>query len=397
MSTSTKNINPATKTKTNASSNHPLRIALIRQKFRFDGGGERIVSHISDILSSHGHDVSLIARQWEGTSSSVLKCNPPKWTRVQREALFAKQAISISEQENFDLVQSHERIPGCQVYRAGDGVHRSWLEERSRTMPGWRRWLLFRNRYHRYMLAAEKSMYEDSRLKCVICNAQMVADEIENRFAIDPTKLHVIYNGVDTDCFHPSLKKYRPRVCNELQISPDQSIGLFVGSGWERKGLAQAIRGLQASPALSLIILGRDKAQYAFENLASKLGVQKQVHFAGVQSEVASYYGAADFFILPTLYDPFPNSILEAMASGLPVLTTMKCGAAEIITDGESGYLLDSQDESSLGTALKKCSTREHCLTMGKQARKTVEPFTIDAMQQNLTTLYDQLLNGCNG
>ena len=394
MSTSTKNSNFATNSKSNSSSNHPLRIALIRQKFRFDGGGERIVSHISDILSSHGHDVSLIARQWEGTNSSVLKCNPPKWTRVQRESLFAKQAITISEQENFDLVQSHERIPGCQVYRAGDGVHRCWLEERSRKMSGWRRWLLFRNHYHRYMLAAEKSMYEDSRLKCVICNAQMVADEIQKQFAINPAKLHVIYNGVDTTRFHPKLKKYRTRVCNELQISPEQSIGLFVGSGWERKGLTQAIRGLQASPELSLIVLGRDKAQHAFEKLAAKLGVQKQIHFAGVQSDVASYYGAADFFVLPTLYDPFPNSILEAMASGLPILTTTKCGAAEMITNGENGYILDSLDDTGWQNVMQKCSNREQCRSMGLQARSKVEPFTYDAMQQKLTALYDQLLNG---
>ena len=78
----------------------------------------------------------------------------------------------------FDLVQCHERIPGCDLYRAGDGVHRRWLQQRSRILPAWKSRLLFADRYHRYVMQAEREMYEDPHLRGVICNAEMIKREI---------------------------------------------------------------------------------------------------------------------------------------------------------------------------------------------------------------------------
>ncbi|MCG6157947.1 glycosyltransferase family 4 protein [Rubinisphaera margarita] len=367
-------------------------MALIRQQFRLDGGGERIVAQMARVLHDHGHDVTLIARKWSGAAGSVLKCDPPKWTRVQRERRFAEEAMQIAQRQKFDLVQSHERIPGCQVYRAGDGVHASWLEQRSRTLSGWRRRLLLRNNYHRYVMRAERQMFEHPKLTTVICNARMIADEIVERFEIDPAKLQVIYNGVDTDRFHPELKSHRQQIREQYQIEPDSPLAVFVGSGWERKGLAVLLKAMRQVPAMNLIVVGRDKSHRQFEKQAEQCGIAARIRFAGVQPDVAPYYGAADLFVLPTLYDPFPNAVLEAMASGLPVLTTDTCGGAEFIRDGNSGYVRDALDTDGWIDALQACCDYDRTQQMGRESRRIVEPHTSLAMQQQLTSLYERLL-----
>lgn len=368
-----------------------LRIALIRQSFRLDGGGEQIVSRINQVLTQNGHDVTLIARKWEGVETKVVKCDPPRWTRIQREARFAKEAIRLSELHEFDLVQSHERIPGCQVYRAGDGVHQSWLEERTRGWSAWKKKLLGWNRFHRYMLDTERRMYEHPRLRAVICNSQMIADEICERFQIATAKVRVIYNGVDTHQYHPYLKQQREEICTRYALPLDRSIALFVGSGWERKGLTRTLEAFRDVKNMSLLVVGRDKSQRWFEELASYLGVSDRVRFVGVQADVKPFYGAADLFVLPTLYDPFPNAIMEAMAVGMPILTSRKCGGAELISQCKNGFVFDALDTKALVNSLDYCSDRERCREMGVLARRTIEPFTTENMQQELSALYELL------
>jgi UDP-glucose:(heptosyl)LPS alpha-1,3-glucosyltransferase len=369
-----------------------LKIALIRQSFRFDGGGEQIVSRIDEVLRRNGHQVTLIARKWDGVEANVLKCDPPRWTRIQRESRFAREAMRLARMHQFDLVQSHERIPGCQIYRAGDGVHQSWLEQRSRGWPAWRKHLLRWSPFHRYLLDTERRMLEHPRLRMVICNSHMVATEIFERFRIHPAKLRVIYNGVDTHRFHPYLKHQRQEICHRYQLPHDRSLALFVGSGWERKGLTQVLEALHRVDNMSLLVVGRDKSQRWFEQMSAWLGLSDRVRFVGAQPDVTPFYGAADVLVLPTLYDPFPNAVMEAMAAGLPVLTSHKCGGAELITQCRNGIVFDALDFKSLINSLDYCCDRERCREMGVHARRTIEPFTFDKMERELSELYGWLL-----
>jgi UDP-glucose:(heptosyl)LPS alpha-1,3-glucosyltransferase len=107
-------------------------------------------------------------------------------------------------ERRFGLVQSHERIPGCDIYRAGDGVHATWLELRGKPLDRFAPW-------HRYTLAAEAEMFGHPDLRAVICNSRMVRDDIARRFGLADDKLQVIYNGVDLDSFHPRLREEQGR------------------------------------------------------------------------------------------------------------------------------------------------------------------------------------------
>jgi UDP-glucose:(heptosyl)LPS alpha-1,3-glucosyltransferase len=258
-------------------------------------------------------------------------------------------------------------------------------------MSVWRRQWLRWNRFHRYLLEAEKRMYEHSRLRAVICNSQMVADEICERFRIATAKVRMIYNGVDTHQYHPYLKQQREEICRSYDLPLDRSIALFVGSGWERKGLGRTLEALRDVKEMSLLVVGRDKSQRWFEELSDWLGLSDRVRFVGVQSDVKPFYGAADLFVLPTLYDPFPNAIMEAMAVGMPILTSRKCGGAELISQCHNGFVFDALDTKAIVNSLDYCCDRERCREMGILARRTIEPFTIDNMQRELSALYELL------
>jgi UDP-glucose:(heptosyl)LPS alpha-1,3-glucosyltransferase len=294
----------------------------------------------------------------------------------------------------FDLVQSNERIPGCDVYRAGDGVHREWLCQRRRVQSPLARLATALSPFHAYVKRAEKQLFESPQLRAVICNSQMVRREIFDYFAVDPEKLRVVYNGVDTDKFHPALKQYRRAVRNELGIPQHQAVFLFVGSGFERKGLGPALEAVARLPRGRLLVVGKDRHVRRYRRLAERLGILGRVHLLGVKPDVGPYYGAADALVLPTLYDPFPNVVLEGMAAGLPVVTSTKCGGAELIREGQNGYVCDALDRGGLTAAMNYLLDREHAECLGRDARRCVEPYTLAAMRANLTGLYEELLNG---
>jgi UDP-glucose:(heptosyl)LPS alpha-1,3-glucosyltransferase len=167
---------------------------------------------------------------------------------------------------------------------------------------------------------------------------------------------------------------------------------LFVGSGFERKGLPQLLAAMANVAQAHLIVVGEDKRRAAMQVLCGRLGISERVHFVGGTSDVRPWYGAADCFVLPTLYDPFPNAVLEAMASGLPVITTNQCGAAEFVVPGVSGAVCEAGDESGLAIALKGLGSVAQAEAMGIAARTAVSGLGLDVMALQLSVLYRRLL-----
>jgi UDP-glucose:(heptosyl)LPS alpha-1,3-glucosyltransferase len=105
-------------------------------------------------------------------------------------------------------------------------------------------------------------------------------------------------------------------------------------------------------------VVGKDKDQNRYQALAKTLNCEERVRFFGMQSETLPFYQMADGLLLPTLYDPFPNVILEAMACGLPVITTTGCGGAEFIVQGSNGYVCDALDIPALQQAVMALPAR---------------------------------------
>ncbi|MDH5511915.1 MAG: glycosyltransferase family 4 protein, partial [Gammaproteobacteria bacterium] len=274
----------------------------------------------------------------------------------------------------------------------GDGVHREWLKQRARVL-GWPGRLgLALNPYHHYVKVAEKKLFTNPRLKAVICNSRMVRDEIGNYFQVPDDKLPVIYSGVDTEAYHPGLHTHRETVRARHGIPSDAVVFLFVGSGFERKGLPVLLRAMAGLPENTfLLVVGRDKHLAGFQRDSQRLGLFPRVVFTGAQEDVKPYYGAADALTLPSLYDPFPNVALEAMASGLPVVTSDKCGAAELIENGKNGFAGDALDLKAQTGFLRNLLDPPTRSRLGLAARQTVEPLTLQSMSEKLVQLYQEL------
>lgn len=369
-----------------------MKLAIVRQKYTPFGGAERFVERALSALAGKGLDVTIITRKWKGGTQDGRKvrlCNPFHLGRLWRDWSFARGVQAIVAGGEFDLVQSHERIPGCQIYRAGDGVHATWLELRARSQSPLARLVTRFQPWHRYTLAAEAEMFRHPALKAVICNSQMVKDDIVRRFGVTADKLHVIHNGVDLEYFHPGLRdEHRQRVRAELGIPDDAPVVLFVGSGFERKGLFPLLQAMAALPGAHLVVVGKDRQLKQAQALAERLGIGSRTQFLGGQPDVRPYYGAADVFALPTLYDPFPNAVLEALASGLPVLTSPTSGAAELVT-AECGAVVDALDPVSQTSALKDLLVRQSAASAA--ARLAAMSCALDDMTAQLLNLYSRL------
>jgi UDP-glucose:(heptosyl)LPS alpha-1,3-glucosyltransferase len=376
-----------------------MRIALVRQRYNPYGGAERFVERALTALAAQNVELTLFARDWLGAAERagevhMIRCAPFYIGRVWRDWSFARAVCAALKSHSFDLVQSHERIACCDVYRAGDGVHRQWLANRARGAGPIERIVLALNPYHLYVKAAEKRLFESPRLRAVICNSNMVKEEVRRHFGLAESKLRVIYSGVDLAAFHPDLRQtWRARKRAELGIADAVMVYLFVGSGFRRKGLPQLLRALTGVRDAHLVVVGADKELPQLQRTAEQAKLSGRVHFAGGQEDVKPWYGMADCFVLPTLYDPFPNAALEAMACGLPLITSLQCGAAELIESGVEGYVCrDPLDVVELARCLSLAAAPGQARRMGTAARRRAEPFSLDGMAQQLMRLYADMM-----
>jgi UDP-glucose:(heptosyl)LPS alpha-1,3-glucosyltransferase len=370
-----------------------MKLALIRAKYDPFGGAERFVETAVAALAGEGVSLTIITRDWPASANpAIAHCivNPSYLTSTGRDRGFAAAVRALLATEKFDLVQSHERIAGCDIYRAGDGVHAEWLAQRARVSGVFKRFTTAWSPHHRYLLAAEREMFTSPALKAVICNSGMVKNEIVRHFGVDEKKLHVIYSGVDSERFTPdSRAALRAPLRTRLSIRPSTPVALFVGSGFERKGLDVFLRAVAGVAETHAIVVGKDKHLAKYERLARTLGIDRRITFTGGVGDVRPYYAAADAFVLPTLYDPFPNACLEAMAAGLPVITSKTSGAAEFIDNGVQGFVTDALDVGAMRTSLAAALADAH---MGAAARQRVLGCTPQAMAGQYLTLYRQLL-----
>ena len=372
-----------------------MEIGIVRQRYTPFGGAERFVADALQSLRQEGTALTLYTRAWpagDGGFTPVV-CNPFYLGSVWRDWGFARAVRAKWSERRPDLVQSHERIAGCDIFRAGDGVHRAWLTERARAMTAWGRVGLAVNPYHRYTLRAERRLFADPALQAVICNSEMVRDQIRRLFGVDDAKLHVIRNAVDSTRFSPALRGGRAEARAAFGIPDSATVFVLIGSGYYRKGVAQAIAAIATLPAHAwLLVAGKEKHDARYRAQAERAGAGERVRLLGARQDVGPLLGAADAFVLPTIYDPLPNACLEAMAAGLPVITSAQCGAAELIVAANGGKVCDAHDVPALARAMTELLDPALRATLGRHAREAVLPLTAPAMAAQLLALYRKLL-----
>ena len=321
-----------------------MKIGLVRRGYARTGGAEIYLRRFAESAVAAGHECVLFTGQWPRVAwpfahIQVASASPKK---------FADALAALRPQDECDFLFSLERIWTCDAYRAGDGVHAAWLERRARFEPFWKPWLRRYNAKHRETLALERHLFGPDGARLVIANSRMVQAEIGRHFGYPAERIHVVHNGVPPFAVPPEARDQTRR---ELGLRDGDFAVLFAGSGWERKGLRFAIGAMNAArlPSATLLVAGRGNE--------GAMPRSRRVRFLGPVKDMPRHFAAADAFILPTLYEPFSNACLKALAAGLPVITTAHNGFAEIIAPGVEGEVVAQPDDiAALAGALEKWS-----------------------------------------
>jgi UDP-glucose:(heptosyl)LPS alpha-1,3-glucosyltransferase len=311
--------------------NGKLTIGLVRRGYSASGGAESYLRRLAHGIVDLGHAVQLFTtNDWP----------PNEWPFGSIICLRAKSTIGFADaleqlrgQSRCDVLMSLERVWRCDVYRAGDGVHRAWIERRKNFAGPVENLFRTFNRKHTDILRLEKSLLADRGAGRVIANSQMVKDEIVDLYDYPAGKISIVRNGVPLEQFRFG-SEMRIKARADLKLQAGEIAVLFAGSGWERKGLQFAIDAVEACKNLKirLLVAGRGNDRQ-FKS--------SRPQFLGELADLAPVYAASDMFLLPTIYDPFSNACLEALASGIPVITTRANGFSEIIEHGVHGSIVD--------------------------------------------------------
>ncbi|MFZ4115872.1 MAG: glycosyltransferase family 4 protein [Chthoniobacterales bacterium] len=326
--------------------NSVATIGFVRRGYSTTGGAEAYLKRLAAGILARGYRVVLLGSgEWptEAWPGGEVVAFPHHSLRS-----FAKEVLEYKKAGKIDLLFSLERVPGCDIFRAGDGVHAAWLERRKIREPAWKRLLSSLMPRHRELLALERELFSPSSSTLVIANSAMVAREIQERFSFPGSHVEIIPNGVPPVALWSPAERHAAR--EALRIEEGTFVLLFVGSGWKRKGVAIAIQAVdrlhQQDPNSNVRLWVAGKGP-------SRNYKSKAVRFLGPVQKMELLYSAADLFILPTLYDPFANASLEALAAGLPVITTAANGCAEVIEEGVHGSVIqDSNDVEAFASAI---------------------------------------------
>lgn len=329
-----------------------MKLALIRRQFSATGGAELYVQRLLGALTAAGHETHLFAEKWQGQAEGVkFHSIHAGGSRAERPLQFAEAVNAALQHEKFDCVFSLERTLKQNVYRAGDGLHRVWLQRRKQFAPWWKRPLVGLGAFHRNMMALEARTFDPANTQHIIVNSEMVRGEIAQHFPAFPQeRVHTIRNGVEVRRFQRVTRSAARR---RFGLEDHDFVLVFVGSGWDRKGLPWLLKFMAAhsdDPHLKLLVVTRDRMRDK---------IPPNIILTGPLHDVEAAYAAADVLTFLPIYEPCSNVVSEALATGIPVVTTSFNGASELIDSGINGHVLDDpRDLATLGMCINHWRAR---------------------------------------
>jgi UDP-glucose:(heptosyl)LPS alpha-1,3-glucosyltransferase len=228
----------------------------------------------------------------------------------------------------------------------------------------------------------EDRIYRAPDIEKFIANSDMVKEDMMSCHRVPPEKVEVIHHGVDLERFHPGDRAGLRKEARAALGLNDGKVILFVGHNFRLKGLYPFIEVISILKERGLtgfrgLVVGRGK-RGPFLKFAEKLNCPELILFAGPQEDMRRVYAAGDLLLQPTYFDPCSITTLEALASGLPVVTTGYNGAGELITDGQEGYRVDQPDDTKkLAHRVEELLNDERLAACSAKARKLAERFPL--------------------
>ncbi|MDL2329402.1 glycosyltransferase family 4 protein [Desulfosarcina sp. OttesenSCG-928-A07] len=369
-----------------------MKIGLVcRNFFQNRGGLEKDTVLLAEALVQKGHDVHVVCHAGEPKPGVTLHTVPLfPFSSPGKNLSFAYFAAKQGKLLKADVLQSMERIWDQDIFRLSDTINPVQMAVKY-PHPAVR--FLKKTGPRRQVLSfLEKRIFEKNGARFILAISNLVKTQILDHYDVPSEKIVVIYNSVDTNRFNPDrVSGFKNKIRPQFQIKPTEKLLLFLGNDFSRKGLMvllEAVVKLKDQP-ITLMVAGSDPPG-RYLRFARQHGIGEKVRFIGYHAHPEHLYAAADLFVLPTSDDTFGNVCLEAMACGVPVITTRMAGASEVIDPGSTGYVLDAQDPEALFACITTFLQLPAPWTMGAAAAQKAASFTLDRHLSELLALYER-------
>ena len=350
-----------------------MRIAFLIDRFdRAKGGAEKWIALVLEELSSRGHSIDLCTMRCAGglpAGARQVRIRVPPLPRPFRDLVFAKRAAALIARLEPDVTVSLRHVPAADVVLALGGLHLDALRANALAKGGAARTLLRSlSLKHRILLRFERDLFLGPDPRNIIVPSRSVLESIRSAYPGSKARVDVIPHGVDTDRFRPADEAARASLRAKLGYDDGDIAALFVSHNFRLKGLHQLIEAWrELGPPFRLRVLGRDRPP---RSAAGARGIE----FLGERSDVIEHLQAADLLVHPTFHDPFPLAVVEALACGLPVVTTRANGVASLMTDGIEGFVIeDARDTGALSAGVRRFADRDLARRLRAGARKLAE------------------------
>lgn len=358
-----------------------MRVALVRPVYAPRGGAEGYLWRLSQELARRGHRVEVVCARAAAFPPGVRVHLVEGAGGPLAHLRFALRAGRLLRSLAPDVAQSLSAGLCVQVYRVTDGLRQHLLRAAHPRMAPLLRPL---PRYLLLQLLERRAVMGSRR---VVAISALEARRLARAYPRAAPRLRVLYNAVDLERFHPRGRAHREEVRRALGLSPRERVGLFVGQEFRRKGLRTALEALFLARDVRLLVAGSGDPR-PLRGLLERLG--DRVRLLGEVARMDRLYGAVDFVVLPSRYDPFGNAHLEAMAAGLPVIASCRAGGSELVADGESGFVLrDPGDPVELARRMREVRPE-----MGSRSREIASAFSWERHLEQLLRLYEEVADG---
>ncbi|MBN1344276.1 MAG: glycosyltransferase family 4 protein [Phycisphaerae bacterium] len=356
-------------------------------------------------LAENGCDVHVITSSRAPSSPMMTVHTLPiqRPTRHAQMIQFMRQAADTIGSGKYDIVHSMLPITGCDVYQPRGGtvaesVERNLALIRSGPLRAIKRQANRLNLKQRAQLRQEATLFTRHPGTIVAAVSRYVVDQLRRHYRMDDARIRLVFNGADVpDVTDEQRKTNRRQLREQFGLEPDDLVLLLVAHNFKLKGVAPAIEAiarLKRRDALPprLLIVGRDHPG-RFAHLAMRFGVGDRVTFVGPSDRVHAFYHASDVLLHPTYYDPCSRVVLEAMACGLPPITTRHNGAADVIEDGRNGYVVDSADAvDQLADRIQRLTDETHRRECGQRGRLLRERLSMARHVEEMLVVYEDIL-----
>lgn len=380
-----------------------MNVALIIERIEpWRGGAETSTLRFAECLARHDCRVTVLTTSLVQSRPdlTMVPLQAGRSLRSARTLAFAKRAADHVRSRRYDVVHAITPALSADVYQPRGGtipetLARNVAIRESSARRGLKRVGQALNLKYRALARMESRLLGSRPAPWVVAISDYVADQLQRHYALDPARVVRVYNGVDPDLSTASERELdATQVRRQYHISPDDLLVLCVAHNFKLKGVARLIEAL-ARPAASTyraLIVGRDNVM-PYARLAERLGVSDRVIFSGATTRISSFFHAADVLAHPTYYDPCSRVVLEALAAGLPCITTRYNGAAERITDGVNGYTVpEPADTRGLAEALARLADDDHRAACAANAAASVADCTMENHARQIRDLYERIV-----